>query len=145
MSSRNISRRTLFAAAGTGAAITAAPALIGCSTGSAGSVGKKLSPWPTYVAARTPTPDMPGTTAGVRPCYLKYPTNLVTSVSRKPGDGSDVSALVITLTQLQTDGITAIVTGHQPVSSRTGVLKQWKQAGGDASATEFAKEYAAQT
>lgn len=97
-----VSRRSLFAAAGVGAAVTAAPALIGCSTTSAGSVGsvgsagKKLTPWPSYVPAKVPTPDLPGTTAGVQPGYLKYPTNLVTSVPDKPGDGSDVTALVIT-------------------------------------------------
>jgi putative aldouronate transport system substrate-binding protein len=48
------------------------------------------------------------------------------------------------LIQIQNDGITAIITGRQPVSSWDGVLKTWKAAGGDASATEFAKEYSAQ-
>jgi putative aldouronate transport system substrate-binding protein len=94
-----ISRRTLFAAAGAGAAVTAAPALIGCSTqsvGSVGSAGKKLTPWPSYVPAKVPPPDLPGTVAGVQPGYLQYPTHLLTSVPEKPGDGSDVTALVVT-------------------------------------------------
>lgn len=99
MSSGRISRRSLFAAAGVGAAVTAAPALIGCSTTSVGSVsnaGKKLTPYPSYVPAKVPTPDLPGDAAGVQPGYLKYPTKLLTAVPEKPGDGSDVTALVIT-------------------------------------------------
>src|SRR3954469_3699737 len=94
-----ISRRSLFKAAGAGAAITAAPALIGCSSGSSGSVGsagKHLAAWPTYVPAKVADPDLSGTAAGVEPAYLKYPTDLSTTVHTTPGDGSDGTALVIT-------------------------------------------------
>jgi putative aldouronate transport system substrate-binding protein len=101
MSPSGMSRRTLFRAAGAGAAVAAAgPALVGCggggSTGSVGSAGKDLTPWPTYVPANGPKPDLPGSEAGVEPGYLKYPSDLTTSVASKPGDGSDVTALVIT-------------------------------------------------
>jgi putative aldouronate transport system substrate-binding protein len=113
MSSAGISRRSLFAAAGVGAALTAAPALIGCSSGSAGTVGsagKKLTPWPSYVPAKSATPDLAGTAAGVEPAYLKYPTDLVTATHTKPGDGSDVTALVIT---------------YEPPPSPAGSNKLW--------------------
>lgn len=99
MSPSGISRRSLFKAAGAGAAITAAPALIGCSSsssGGVGSAGKHLAAWPTYVPVKVAEPDLPGTAAGVEPAYLKYPTDLTTSVHKTPGDGSDVTALVIT-------------------------------------------------
>jgi putative aldouronate transport system substrate-binding protein len=113
MSSAGVSRRSLFKAAGAGVAITAAPALIGCSSGSSGSVGsagKKLTPWPTYVPVKSATPDLAGTAAGVEPAYLKYPTDLINAVSHKPGDGSDVTALVIT---------------YEPPPSPVGSNKLW--------------------
>jgi putative aldouronate transport system substrate-binding protein len=94
-----ISRRLLFKAAGAAGAVAAAPTLIGCSStksGSVSSAGKDLASWPTYMPAKVSAPDLPGSAAGVQPGYLKYPTDLVTSVPTKPGDGSDVTALVIT-------------------------------------------------
>jgi putative aldouronate transport system substrate-binding protein len=108
-----MSRRSLFKAAGAGVAVTAAPALIGCSTtstGSVGSAGKNLAPWPAYVPVKVPAPDLPGTAAGVQPGYLTYPTDLVTSVPTKPGDGTDVTALVIT---------------YEPPPSPVGSNKLW--------------------
>jgi putative aldouronate transport system substrate-binding protein len=98
--SRELSRRSLLAAMGLGAAAVTAPTLLaGCGKGSSDSVGNagtKQVAWPAYQPFAGPTPDLPGTAAGVQAGYTKYPTNLVTSVKAKPGDGSKVRAVCIT-------------------------------------------------
>ncbi|NUR70374.1 MAG: sugar ABC transporter substrate-binding protein [Hamadaea sp.] len=40
------------------------------------------------------------------------------------------------------DGINAIVTGREPMDAWEGVVKKWRESGGDKIAEEFAKEYA---
>lgn len=53
---------------------------------------------PSYVPVQAPPPDLPGTAAGVRPAYFKFPSNLVTSVAQPPGKGGDVDALFYVVT-----------------------------------------------
>jgi putative aldouronate transport system substrate-binding protein len=83
-----------------GGAAAAAPSLLtACSTGSGDSdvsnVGKKLAPWPTYTPAGGPKPDLAPTGAGVQAGYTAYPSDLVKSVSRTPGDGSTVKVMSV--------------------------------------------------
>jgi len=40
-------------------------------------------------------PDLPGSASGVDPAYFKFPSQLTQTVARPPGDGSDVSAIVV--------------------------------------------------
>lgn len=95
-----LARRTLLKLAGAGAlASVAGPALVGCSSdtprGDVGNAGKELAPWPDHVPFAGPKPDRPGTADGVQPLYLTYPAKTVSSVSQAPGDGSVVTALVV--------------------------------------------------
>jgi putative aldouronate transport system substrate-binding protein len=53
---------------------------------------------PAYVPVQGPSPDLPGTAAGARPAYFKFPTNLVTSVPQPPGKGGDVNTLFYVVT-----------------------------------------------
>lgn len=96
----HLQRRSLLKLAGAGAfATVTGPALAGCGDGSSGDVsnaGKELVPWPAYVPFAGPQPDAPGTEAGVQPLYLKYPQQVTRSVTDTVGDGSDVTAMVIT-------------------------------------------------
>lgn len=93
-------RRSLLKLAGAGAVATVTgSSLAGCGDGSSGdvsNVGKNLVPWPTYVPFPGPAPDAPGDDKGVQPLYLNYPQNVTRSVNDAVGDGSDVTALVIT-------------------------------------------------
>ena len=92
----HIDRRSLLKLAGAGAL---APLLTACGDGSGGDVGnagKDLVPWPAYVPFAGPPPDAPGDETGVQPLYLNYPRELVQSVPGTVGDGSDVTALVVT-------------------------------------------------
>ena len=97
-----LSRRNVLRTGGAAAvAIAAAPTLAACgstkSSGTAASnANKKLMDWPTYMPVKGLNPDMPGTAAGVQDTFLQYPSNLIQSVSAKPGDGSKVSALIVT-------------------------------------------------
>ncbi|NUT53311.1 MAG: sugar ABC transporter substrate-binding protein [Saccharothrix sp.] len=80
-------------------AALAGPALAACGdgvTGDVGSAGKNLVPWPTYVPFAGPTPDAPGDASGVQPLFLEYPRQLARSVHDTVGDGSDVTAMVVT-------------------------------------------------
>ncbi|MDX2820234.1 extracellular solute-binding protein [Streptomyces ipomoeae] len=95
-----MSRRTLLRSMAVGGAAAAAPSLLtACSTGSGDSdvsnVGKKLAPWPTYTPAGGPKPDLAPTGAGVQAGYTAYPSDLVKSVSRTPGDGSTVKVMSV--------------------------------------------------
>ncbi|GHH03940.1 extracellular solute-binding protein [Streptomyces lanatus] len=91
-----ISRRTLL---GSLAVASVPGALTACSTGSGDSdisnAGKKLAPWPAYRPAKGPKPDLAPTNAGVQAGYTSYPTDLVRSVARTPGDGSTVKAMSV--------------------------------------------------
>jgi putative aldouronate transport system substrate-binding protein len=51
---------------------------------------------PTYVAFQSgPEPDLPGNATGLDPAYFKFPSNLARSVPTPPGDGTDVSAIMV--------------------------------------------------
>jgi putative aldouronate transport system substrate-binding protein len=102
--SNSLNRRTVLKATG-GAAVAAAtlPALAACSNGKSSSaaaggsnIGKSLAPWPTYTPSTLVKPDLPGTAAGVQDAFLNYPSNLATAAKGTPGDGSKVTAMIIT-------------------------------------------------
>jgi putative aldouronate transport system substrate-binding protein len=96
----HLGRRSFLKLTGAGAVATVAgPTITGCGTGSGGDVGsagKNLVPWPTYVPFAGPASDAPGDESGVQPLYLNYPQQLARSVTDTVGDGSDVTATVIT-------------------------------------------------
>lgn len=97
----HVSRRTLLRSfAVTGTALSVPGLLTACTSGSAGddvsNAGKKLAPWPTYHPATGPTPDLAPTTAGVQAGFTSYPSNLVSSVSHTPGDGSTIKVMSVT-------------------------------------------------
>ncbi|NGO06776.1 extracellular solute-binding protein [Streptomyces sp. HC44] len=97
----SMSRRTLLRSMAAGGAAVSVPGLLtACSTGSddgdVSSAGKKLAPWPAYRAAAGPKPDLAPTDAGVQPGYTSYPSDLVTSVKRTPGDGSTIKVMSVT-------------------------------------------------
>src|SRR5579859_5771504 len=51
---------------------------------------------PTYIAFKGQTqPDLAGNANGLDPAYYKFPSQLTQTVSRAPGDGSDVAAIVV--------------------------------------------------
>ncbi|WP_406446519.1 extracellular solute-binding protein [Streptomyces sp. NBC_01613] len=96
----SMSRRTLLRSMAVGGAALSAPALLtACSTSSGDSdisnAGKKLAPWPDYRPAKGPQPDLAPTEAGVQAGYTAYPSDLVQSVSRTPGDGSTVKVMSV--------------------------------------------------
>ncbi|BEL06615.1 extracellular solute-binding protein [Actinoplanes sichuanensis] len=69
----------------------------GSDTGNVGNAGKDLAPWPTYVPFAGPQPDAPGDdSVGVQPLYLTYPAQLTSAYTEAPGDGSEVTAMVVT-------------------------------------------------
>ncbi|MEV4571556.1 extracellular solute-binding protein [Nonomuraea sp. NPDC049419] len=100
----SMNRRGLLRLAGMGAlGLAASPLLSACGGGSGGATGgdvsnagKQLAPWPAYVPFAGPEPDAPGDATGVQPLYLKYPETLAQSVNDTVGDGSKVTALVVT-------------------------------------------------
>ncbi|MEV4176309.1 extracellular solute-binding protein [Nonomuraea sp. NPDC049709] len=103
MDNNTIGRRGLLRMAGAGAlGLAAAPLLSACgggaspSGGGVSNAGKQLVPWPAYVPFAGPKPDAPGDDTGVQNLYLKYPETLAQSVNDTVGDGSKVTALVVT-------------------------------------------------
>ncbi|TLS47827.1 extracellular solute-binding protein [Streptomyces montanus] len=96
----SMSRRVLLRSMAAGGAAVSVPGLLtACSTGSGdgdvSNAGKKLAPWPAYTAAAGPKPDLAPTDAGVQAGYTSYPSDLVTSVARTPGDGSTVKVMSV--------------------------------------------------
>lgn len=97
-----MSRRTLLRSiAATGAAVSVPGLLTACSSagtsgGDVSNAGKKLAPWPAYQPAKGPVPDLAPTTAGVQAGFTSYPSDLVTSVSGTPGDGSTIKVMSVT-------------------------------------------------
>nr|MDT0661960.1 extracellular solute-binding protein [Micromonospora sp. DSM 115978] len=96
----HVNRRSLLKLAGAGALAGAtSPLLTACGEGSTsdiGNAGKELVPWPLYLPFTGPPPDAPGEETGVQPLYLNYPQQVVASVNDTVGDGSEVTAMVIT-------------------------------------------------
>ncbi|MPY64135.1 type 2 periplasmic-binding domain-containing protein [Streptomyces spongiae] len=96
----SMSRRTLLRSIAVGTAALAVPGtLTACSSGSddgdVSNAGKKLAPWPAYVPFSGPKPDLAPTDAGVQPGYTAYPSDLVTAVPDKPGDGSTIKVMSV--------------------------------------------------
>lgn len=98
----NMKRRDALKLGGTAALIgTAGPALVACGGGGAGgdvsNKGKDLAPYPKYIKADGPEPDLPGDgETGLQAAYTKYPEEIKEIGWDKPGDGSKVTAAVIT-------------------------------------------------
>ncbi|WP_433087635.1 hypothetical protein ACQP1P_16990 [Dactylosporangium sp. CA-052675] len=92
----HLSRRSLLRAAGATAAVTAVPSLAACSDGGKpGAVPTGAAvPWPAYVPAKVPAPDLPGTPQS-QAGYTAYPTSVTSTGQPAPGDGSTVRAWVI--------------------------------------------------
>lgn len=78
---------------------TAGPALVACGgnggTGDVSNKGKDLVPFPTYVPFDGPKPDLPGDDNGLQGAYLAYPKKIQPLGVDTPGDGSEVTASVI--------------------------------------------------
>ncbi|MEV0221777.1 sugar ABC transporter substrate-binding protein [Streptomyces sp. NPDC050704] len=96
----SLSRRTLLRSIAVGGAALAVPGtLTACSSGSSdgdvSNAGKKLAPWPVYVPFSGPKPDLAPTEAGVQAGYTAYPSDLVTAVPDKPGDGSTIRVMSV--------------------------------------------------
>ncbi|MEU9272585.1 extracellular solute-binding protein [Streptomyces sp. NPDC048251] len=97
-----MSRRTLLRSVAAGGAAVAVPGLLtACSTTGSddkgvSNAGKELAPWPAYAAPAGPRPDLAPTEAGVQAGFTSYPSSLVTSVARTPGDGTTVKVLTVT-------------------------------------------------
>ncbi|MFC7624933.1 extracellular solute-binding protein [Microlunatus sp. GCM10028923] len=97
-----VSRRSVLRLLGAGTATaTLGPYLAGCSAagGAAGTgnSGREAAPWPTFVKAVGPTPDLPATLAdSAVNGYYTYPSELMQSVAEPPGDGSKISAQILT-------------------------------------------------
>src|SRR6266851_1681481 len=62
----------------------------GGATKPGGGTSAKL---PTYVPFQGPKPDLAGNEQGLDPAYFKFPTDLTTTVTTPPGDGSTITAL----------------------------------------------------
>lgn len=72
--------------------------------------------------------------AKVVPVAVKNPANgLVSDTNNRTGT---------VLNQNLNDGINAIITGRTPLDSWEGIVKKWRDDGGDKIAEEYAKEYA---
>ncbi|MET0423328.1 MAG: extracellular solute-binding protein, partial [Actinoplanes sp.] len=98
---RNANRRSFLKLTGLAAIVgTAGPALVACGDGAAktdvANAGKTLAPWPTHLDFAGPKPDMPAIDKGVQNLFTTYPTQLTQSVKETPGDGTDVTAIIIT-------------------------------------------------
>jgi len=84
---------TASAAAATGAPAPTTATVAAKPTTATASGG---APLPTFVAAQVPAPDLPGNDQGLPPAYFSMPKNLVQSVRKTPGNGSNVDVLVWT-------------------------------------------------
>src|SRR5262249_27649143 len=69
---------------------TSAPAAQISTPPVVGQGGLKL---PTYTPFQGPKPDLAGNQSGLDPAFFKFPSQLLKSVSKPPGDGSTVSAI----------------------------------------------------
>ena len=93
------------AGASSGATVTsgapaAATAAVGGAGGAAATPAPAVAPGgvklPTYIPFQNgPQPDLPGNANGLDAAFFKFPATLAKSVPQPPGDGSDVSAIVV--------------------------------------------------
>ncbi|MEY9965898.1 ABC-type glycerol-3-phosphate transport system substrate-binding protein [Streptacidiphilus sp. MAP12-16] len=103
MSSIEMNRRSVLRTAiGVAGVAAMGPLLSACGNGSAGKSGANTksglaAALPTYVASNAVTPDIPSVTGGggalTDPGFLKYPANLVKTVSGTPGSGGSYTAV----------------------------------------------------
>ena len=92
-------RSFLQLSGGLGLAAVAGSTLTACGSGDTGSVantGTELAAWPSYIPFVGPAADLPSDGKGVQNAYINYPTDIVKSVADVPGDGSEVTAIMIT-------------------------------------------------
>ncbi|GAA3070010.1 extracellular solute-binding protein [Pseudonocardia yunnanensis] len=129
-----VDRRSFLRAGLTGAAMLGAAGLLSaCGGGGSapGGASQGRAVTPTYVPyANKPPADLPGNDFGLADTYLKYPSNPMKLTEGVPGDGSDVSAMVLTY-----DPIVPGVENNrywQEVNQRLGVnLKMQQVPAGD--------------
>ncbi|KAB8165698.1 extracellular solute-binding protein [Streptomyces sp. 3MP-14] len=98
MSTRPLSRRTLLAGLGLGAATLGLGPLTACSSGARSgrnsAQANSAVALPRYLPFEGVAPDLPGDeTSGVLPGFLHYPTDNPRSVAERPGNGETVSGL----------------------------------------------------
>ncbi|MBO1331072.1 hypothetical protein [Streptomyces sp. VRA16 Mangrove soil] len=102
MPSTSLNRRGFLGAAGAaGLTVAGGGLLTACGDGGAQGGGAEASAklkLPTYVPAKVPAPDLPGNAQGLDPAYLRYPKDLVKSVTKAPGDGKPITCLTETFT-----------------------------------------------
>jgi len=94
-----ISRRSLLKLGGAGAlAALGVPSLAACGSGGGASTTSDSGgvAWPTYQRLEGPAADLRSSMDGGCDAFFRYPRQLATSVTEKPGDGSDVTAFVLT-------------------------------------------------
>jgi putative aldouronate transport system substrate-binding protein len=94
------SRRSLLRTVGaTAISALTAPSLTACGSANGSktidNAKGKLAPWPTYLPHNLVAPDLRGDGNFVQDAFLTYPAKLVPSVADKPGDGSVVTAIVL--------------------------------------------------
>ena len=96
-----MTRRGFIAAAGVGVPLLVeacapgapAPTTPATANATSGPGGVTL---PTYTPFKAQIqPDLPGNATGLDPAYFKFPSQLTQTVRQTPGDGSDVSAIVV--------------------------------------------------
>lgn len=96
------SRRAFLRGSSASIAVLAvgAPLLSACSSGSAGqaATGAKAVELPTFTPLSVAKPDLAGAAAGVEPGYLSFPAKASKTVTKAPGSGARVRALVSTFT-----------------------------------------------
>ncbi len=96
-----VDRRTFLRLGGVAAAALGTGSLLSACGGSGGNgsggQAANTSILPTYIPyPDKPKPDLPGDPNGLAEGFLSYPKNPKAVTSKVPGDGSDVSAMVIT-------------------------------------------------
>ncbi|MFF4982402.1 extracellular solute-binding protein [Streptomyces sp. NPDC001046] len=93
----SLDRRRFLSLAALAGASVGTGLLTGCSSGgSGGSGGGAAVDLPTYVAPKGLKPDLPATSAGVAPGYFTYPDQLIRTVDKAPGSGTELKSMVMT-------------------------------------------------
>src|SRR5947209_11999482 len=102
----SLNRRTFFEWSARGAVLgaTGVTGLLAACTPAAPRPTATAAPTPGSRQVTSPTylplqggvqSDLPGNASGLDPAYFKFPSQLTKSVPQVPGDGSDVSAIVV--------------------------------------------------